>query len=109
MQGLLPWYHKVLRASLTKCPLCHATKYPLARGHCLLARSSFPEHGLLVSSSGANSRAAAGIVLNLASAAAIGWLPEVSSIQEEPRGCVWNAGSFREQAHFAGGHGSLVK
>lgn len=73
------------RASPTRCPLCHATKYPLARGHFLLARSSFPEHGLLVSSSVATSRAAASIILNVASAAATGWIPEVSSIQEEPR------------------------
>lgn len=97
------------RASPTRCPLCHTTKCPLARGRFLLARSSFPERGLLVSSSVATSRAAASIVLNMASAAATGWLPEVSSIQEEPLGCVWNAGPFKEQAHLAGGHGSLVK
>lgn len=92
MQRVLPLYHQVLSLTDQVSPLqaglrplmpCHQGR--LARGHFLLARSFFPEHGLLVSSSGANSRAAPSAVLSLASATAEGRLPTVSSTQEKPK------------------------
>lgn len=51
---------------------------PLARGHVLHAWSSFPEHGLLVLSSGSDYRAAARADLSVASAGAKGPLPTIS-------------------------------
>lgn len=62
-----------------------ATKDPLARSDFLHAGNSFPQHGLLTSSSGVNSSSAPRAVLALASAAAKGWLLVVSSIQEGPK------------------------
>lgn len=58
---------------------------PLARGHVLHAGSSFPECGLLVSSSGCDYKAIPRAVLAVASVGAKGLLSAVTSIREGPK------------------------
>ena len=87
MGEVLLLHHKIQRVSVcilpesrakAFLPLAHATMNLLARGHILHARSSFPEHGLLVSSSGSDYRADARAVFSVASAGAKGPLPTIS-------------------------------